>query len=342
VVTAGHVLVARLDNLGDVLLAGPAVRAVAAGSSRVTLLCGPSGEGAARLLPGVDEVMVWDAPWVGFDPPAVVADDIALLVRRLRRLAVDQAAVLTSFHQSPLPLALLLRLAGVRRLAAVSVDYAGALLDERLADDPARHEVEQGLAVVAALGHRLPPGDDGALRLASDRFDPVELDLGDRYVVVHPAASVPARGLVPGSQDEVVDGLLEAGWPVVRTGVAGDVGRWPLAPRPGLCDLAGRTTLRQLAGVLRGAAALVCGNTGTAHLAAAVGTPVVWIFAPVVPARRWHPWRVPFELLGEESIACAGCRSRDCPVPGQPCLAPATPRAVVAAVGRLAGAAVGS
>ena len=36
-----HVLVTRLDNDGDVLLAGPAIRAVAAQASKVTLLCGP-------------------------------------------------------------------------------------------------------------------------------------------------------------------------------------------------------------------------------------------------------------------------------------------------------------
>ena len=53
-----HVLVARQDSVGDVLLAGPAVRAVAAGAGRVTLLCGPRGRAAAALLPGVDEVVV--------------------------------------------------------------------------------------------------------------------------------------------------------------------------------------------------------------------------------------------------------------------------------------------
>ena len=49
-----RVLVTRLDGAGDVLLAGPAVRAVAAGpDTEVTVLCGPAGEAAARLLPGV-------------------------------------------------------------------------------------------------------------------------------------------------------------------------------------------------------------------------------------------------------------------------------------------------
>ena len=54
-----HTLVVRSDNAGDVLLAGPAVRAVAGGSDRVTVLAGPHGSAAARLLPGVDEVLEW-------------------------------------------------------------------------------------------------------------------------------------------------------------------------------------------------------------------------------------------------------------------------------------------
>ncbi len=58
--------------------------------------------------------------------------------------------------------------------------------------------------------------------------------------------------------------------------------------------------------MLRGAEAVVVGNTGPAHLAAAVGTPVVSLFAPVVPAARWHPWGVPHVLLGDQEAACRG------------------------------------
>jgi ADP-heptose:LPS heptosyltransferase len=78
----------------------------------------------------------------------------------------------------------------------------------------------------------------------------------------------------------------------------------------------------------------VVGNTGPAHLAAAVGTPVVSLFAPTVPAVRWRPWRVPHELLYVD-VPCAGCRARTCPVPGHPCLAGVGVDEVVAAVERL-------
>ncbi len=53
------VLVVRLDSAGDVLLAGPAARAVAARADRVVLLAGPRGRDAAALLPGVDKVVAW-------------------------------------------------------------------------------------------------------------------------------------------------------------------------------------------------------------------------------------------------------------------------------------------
>ena len=57
-----HVLVVRLDSLGDMLICGPAIRAVAAHADRVTVLAGPRGADAARLLPGVDDVLVLGLP----------------------------------------------------------------------------------------------------------------------------------------------------------------------------------------------------------------------------------------------------------------------------------------
>ena len=155
-----HVLVARQDSVGDVLLAGPAVRAVAAGAGRVTLLCGPRGRAAAELLPGVDQVVVEHAAWIDAQPERITRKAMDSLVDRLTDLEVDQAAILTSFHQSPLPLALLLRMAGVPIIAAVSVDYPGSLLDVRHRVDDDLHEVVRGLSLVATLGYRLPEGDE--------------------------------------------------------------------------------------------------------------------------------------------------------------------------------------
>jgi ADP-heptose:LPS heptosyltransferase len=104
-----------------------------------------------------------------------------------------------------------------------------------------------------------------------------------------------------------------------------------------LLDHTDRTTFAELASVLRLVDALVCGNTGPAHLAAAVGTPVVSLFAPVVSATAWRPWGVPCVVLGDQQARCAGSRARSCPVPGHPCLDGIAPQAVVAAVEQLSG-----
>jgi ADP-heptose:LPS heptosyltransferase len=325
-----RVLAVRLDNEGDVLLAGPAIRALAAGASHVTLLCGPRGRQAAELLPCVDEVLVWRAPWIDPEPEPVDGDAVAALVACLRQRRFDRAIVFGSFHQSPLPTALVLRLAGVPWIGATSVDYPGSLLDlrHRIPDDV--HEVERSLDLVFAAGYALPPGDDGALRVSGvSRRRPAE-----DYVVVHPGASVPARAWAPERNAELVAALLADGRNVVVTGSPAERELTAQVAAPGAVDLGGVTDFRTLAGVIACAGAIVVGNTGPAHLAAAVGTPVVSLFAPTVPAVRWRPWKVPHELLYVD-VPCADCRARVCPVDGHPCLDDVAVEDVVAAVERL-------
>ncbi|EIV91504.1 glycosyltransferase family 9 protein [Frankia sp. QA3] len=337
---SGRVLVARLDSDGDVLLSGPAVRAVAARAARVTLLVGPRGRAAAGLLPGVDEVLVWRCPWIDPTPPPVRRDDVDGLVDRLAAGRHDEALILTSFHQSPLPLALVLRMAGVGRIAAAAEDYPGTLLDVRhRLPERGLHEVARALSTAAALGYPLPAGDDGMLAIRRPLPDPTPLvgavPPGARpYVVLHPGASVAARRWHAAGFAALARHLTGRGHRVVVTGAADET---PLTAAvagrlPGVRDLGGRTDLAALAGVLDRAGAVVVGNTGPAHLAAAVATPVVSLFAPTVPAERWQPHTPRRVLLGDQDIGCAGCRAWDCPVPGHPCLSRVEPGEVVAAV----------
>lgn len=329
-----HTIVVRADNNGDVLLAGPAIRAVAAGSDEVTLWVGPRGAAAAELLPDVDRVHVRELPWIGLDPATPDRAWLDSVVDDVARLDADAAVVLTSFHQSPLPTALLLRAAGVGFIAATSVDHPGSLLDVRhgISDDV--HEVERSLSLVRAAGFDLPPGDDARLRVRKlDAANPV--GTATPYVVVHPGATVPARAWDPGRNAATVAALAARGWRVVVTGGPDEAELTAEVAGDHAIDLGGRTDWVTLARVVADAAAIVTGNTGPAHLAAAVGTPVVELFAPVVPAVRWRPWKVAHALLGDQGIACAGCRARSCPIAGHPCIDDVAPAEVVAAVTEL-------
>ncbi|WP_127783595.1 glycosyltransferase family 9 protein [Rhodococcus sp. X156] len=331
-----RVLAVRLDSDGDVLLTGPALRALAAGAQRLDVLVSPAGAAAARLLPGVDDVLVFDAPWTGYRPPAVDAAAVQALVQQLAGRGYDLAVVFTSFHQSPLPMALLARLAGIGRVAATSTDYPGSLLDVRHQRLQGRHEVQAALDLTRAAGAAPLADDRLAVRHPLPHVDAL-LPAGE-LVVVHPGASVPARALGAGHAAAVVARLRAEGRTVVVTGGPAETGLAAAAAAPGATDLSGRTTLGELAAVLQRAACVVVGNTGPAHLAAAVGTPVVSLFSPVVPAQRWAPWRVPHVLLGDQQAPCRDSRARECPVPGHPCLSGVAPEAVAAAVTSLVGA----
>jgi ADP-heptose:LPS heptosyltransferase len=326
------VLVARLDNAGDVLLQGPLVRAVASGTDRVVFLAGPAGAEAAALLPGVDEVWTWTCPWIDATPSPVDAAGLAGLTDRIRALAPDEALISTSFHQSPLPLALVLRTAGVPRIAAISVDYPGSLLDVRHRVDDDLPEPERAVSLARAAGFDLPPGDDGLLAVRRP-LPRVPHEPG--YVVLHPGASVPARAWPAQRCAEAVEALSDDGHRVLVTGGRGERALTAAVAGGRGVDLGGETSLPEMAAVLDGAVAVVVGNTGPAHLAAAVGTPVVSLFSPVVPARRWAPYGVPTVLLGDQEAPCRNTRARNCPVPGHPCLTSVTAQDVVAAVGKL-------
>lgn len=330
------VLAVRQDSLGDVLLMGPAIRAIAAASDGpVTLLCGPRGEAAARLLPGVGEVLTHLAAWIDPAPPPVERAGCERLIADVAARAPAEAIIFTSFHQSPLPTALLLRLAGVRKITAISPDYPGALLDVRHAVPDDIHETERALSLAAAAGYELPAGDRGLLAVK-----PVPPPPGlpaEPFFVIHPGASVRARSWEPESWRRLTRELGALGNTVVVTGAPHEreLTEYVCGGSTRALDFGGRCSFGELAAVLGKTEVVAVANTGPAHLAAAAGAPVVSLFAPTVPAVRWRPWGVPHRLLYKD-VPCAGCRALNCPVPGHPCLNGVEIREVIEAIFELA------
>ncbi|MFE9917362.1 HAD-IIIA family hydrolase [Micromonospora sp. NPDC005553] len=326
-------LVVRSDSAGDVLVTGPAIRAVAAGAQRVVLLCGPRGRAAANLLPGVDEIIEHPLPWIDPTPGHVDPEAMRSLTARLGAVGADQAVVFTSFHQSALPLALLLRMAGINRIAAISDDYPGSLLDIRHRVPVGVPEPERALSLAAAAGHRLPDGDEPVLRLRRDAVPPRPADLGDPgYVVLHPGSAASSRACPPDVATRIAGALVDAGHRVLVTGGPDERAVTAQVAAAGGTDLGGRTDLAGLAAIVADASAVVVGNTGPAHLAAAAGVPVVSLFAPTVPFGQWGPYRVPTVRLGDAAAPCRDTRAASCPVPGHPCLSGVDPGDVVDAL----------
>src|SRR5947209_5698442 len=159
-IRAQNVLCVRLDALGDVLMTTPALRALKEShpSRRLTLLTSPAGAEVARLVPEVDEVLVYDAPWVKATAPRADCQPEFAMVERLRQRRFDAAVIFTVYSQNPLPPALLCFLAEIPLRLAHCRENPYQLLTHWVPDpEPdrlARHDVRRQLDLVAEVGCR--------------------------------------------------------------------------------------------------------------------------------------------------------------------------------------------
>jgi lipopolysaccharide heptosyltransferase II len=318
--------------MGDVLMTGPAIRALAGGrggARSVTLLTSPAGAEAAALMPGIDEVVVYEAPWM--KATARLADGRAAraMAAWLRRRRYDGAVIFTVYSQSPFPAATLCHLADIPLVLAHCRENPYQLLTgwavEREPADLVRHEVRRQLDLVASVGFRVrderlavevPAGARERVTALLDEVGP-----GGPLVVVHPGASAPSRRY-PAERFAAVAGRLasRAGCRVVFTGSeeeAGLAASIRAATEAPSWSLAGRLSLPELAALLSEARLLVAGNTGPVHLAAAVGTPVVDLYALTNPQHA--PWMVPARVLSHD-VACKWCYKSVCPEGHHLCL----------------------
>lgn len=342
--SARNILLIRLDNLGDMLLMTPAFHAVKTSlpQARLTLLASPVGAQVGLLNPDIDEVITYQAPWV--DPWRKLPHDSAReqdMIARLKACHFDGAIIFTSFRQSALPVAYMCYLADIPLRAAASIDGSGSLLTTRH-KHPERmmHEVERGLDLVGALGMETTERDlvlnvpDESLAEASTLLAHRDMR-GHSLVVVHPGCSMPARTYPWEMYAQVIDRLIEqTGASVVVTGSEDErelvehiIERIRPPYRDNVFPIAGLLSFPQLCALIQLADLVITNNTGPMHIAAAVKTPVVVLFALTNPPEQWRPWQVSQRLLYHD-VSCRICYSRVCPYQHE-CLRLVSPQMVV-------------
>lgn len=349
---ARRLLCVRLDSLGDVLMCTPAMRALrqAVPGRSLTLLSSPSGAAAQPFIPELDDAIAWAAPWM---KPATGATSSATghaLIAALAARAFDGAVIFTTYTQSALPAALLCQLAGIPLRLAHCRENPYDLLTDWIPDpEPAtlvRHEVQRQLALVQRVGcGRAAPGlsfvprpaDTAAARL---RLEAAGIEPDRPWILLHPGASAASRRYPPAHWAHVLRLLAqELQLPLVLTGSAAEGGLVDdiqFASAVPAISLAGRLSLGELGAALKLAAVAVTNNTGPAHMAAAVGTPVVDLYALTNPQHT--PWHVKSRVLFHD-VTCRFCYKSTCPEGHQACLAGVSPRRVADAVRELLGVA---
>lgn len=338
---APRVLAVRLDALGDVLMTTPALRALKQGAPgrHVTLLTSTAAAPVAELVPEIDEVIAHDVSWMKATAPGAGGAADRALVRRLRRGRFDAAVVFTVYSQSPLPAALLCLLAGVPlRLAHCRENPYQLLTDWVPEPEPGRlvrHEVRRQLDLVATVGARtgderlslhVPPS---AHARAAALLDGLGVR-GDRWVLVHPGASAPARRYPPERFAEAARHLgARTGRAIVFMGRQEEgalIDSIRAAMRARSHSLAGQLDLAAMAALVARAPLLISNNTAPVHVASAMGTPVVDLYALTNPQHT--PWGVPHRVLFHD-VPCRYCYKSVCPEAHQNCLRLVPPGAVV-------------
>jgi lipopolysaccharide heptosyltransferase II len=346
---AKNLLCVRLDNIGDLLMTTPALRALKASAPgrRITLLTSPAGAQAAAFVREIDQVIVFDAPWMKATPDGPTQDG-AMIVQLAAR-GFDAAVIFTAYSQSPLPAAYLAYLAGIPLRLAHCHENPYRLLSDWVPDpEPGktvRHEVRRQLDLVASVGchtrnERLSFAVPRRSRervqrmLAALVADPA---MSARpLVLAHPGASAPSRRYPPESFARALDLLArDSGCEIVFTGAEAEAAL--IASIQGAMmspshSLAGRLELAELGAAIAAADLLVCNNAGPAHIAAALGTPVVDLYALTNPQHT--PWKVPSRVLFHD-VPCRYCYKSACPTGHHDCLRLVAPETVAEAAQEL-------
>jgi lipopolysaccharide heptosyltransferase II len=339
---AQNILCVRLDCLGDVLMTTPAMRALkeSVPGRRLTLLGSPAGAAAARLVPEVDDILEFAAPWM--KPPAAGAAADDAMRQSLAARHFDAAVIFTVYSQNPLPAAYLCYLAGIPLRLAHCHENPYHLLTDWVADpEPAacvRHEVQRQLDLVAAVGCRaadqglsfaVPPAARTHIRR---RLRAMGVRTGVPLVVVHAGASAASRRYPPEQFAAALNIVYaSAQCELVFTGSAQEqalIESIRASLRFPSHSTAGRLDLPELGALIERAELMVANNTGPVHIAAALGTPVVDLYALTNPQHT--PWQVASRVLSHD-VPCRYCYKSSCPHGHQNCLRLIAPERVAEA-----------
>jgi len=307
-----RILIVRLGSLGDIVHALPAVAALRRTYPDVCIdwLVDRRNLDVVRLVPIVDRAIVLDRPTFG---------GWMEVIRELRRVRYDVAVDLQGLMKS----AVLARASGARRVLGFSIwhlrERSARPFYSETAEPEVGHIIAKNLALVRQLGAGSTSWEFPLASTASPALEWVSQALGQesRFALLNPGAAWPNKRWPPDRFGRVGAFLRERLG--LRSVVLWGPGEEPLArdvvsASGGAAILAPATSIADLVELSRAAAAMVAGDTGPLHIAAAAGTPIVSLFGPTDPARN-GPWVAADRILSRyERCSChyqRRCRRRD-------------------------------
>jgi ADP-heptose:LPS heptosyltransferase len=312
-----NLLCVRLDNMGDLLMSSPAISALKRSfKCKISLLTSTMAQPLVEFIPDIDESIVVDIPWV--KTTHYQQSSFFKITAGLREKNFDGAVIFTTFSQNPLPAAMLLYDAGIRNVLAYCRENPYNLISNWIPElEPyrlIRHQVQRDLDLVRVIGAHAE-NDHIVLQnktsLQNDAWIKNKLtadgiDLDRDWIIIHPGVSEEKRRYDTQCWIEVSQTLIErCNIQIVITGSANETQLAETIAEKfskNVCSLAGKLDIGQLIDVIRMSSTIVSVNTVTSHLAAAVKTPMVVLYALTNP--QHSPWKgrgylLPFSVREE-------------------------------------------
>lgn len=307
--TENSILCIRPDFMGDVLMTTPAFKALKESfpGTKLTLLSSKSGAAIARFIPEIDEVLTADFPWEKTNE-IITSKEILALIQLFKEKKFDRAIIFTAFSQNSLVAALICYLAEIPKRLAYSTQKPYALLTDWVVDKEPRegvkHEVERQLALVERIGAKTSD-THLSLHIPEDAKKTILKILTDHqvsplrpFIIIHPGARSIKRQYSPSGFAEIAVALHELGYQIIVTGSKDEKELAKLISEyteHKVISLTGKLSLAEFIALISRSSLLISNNTGPVHIAAAVGTPVVDLYALTNPQHT--PWQVPAAVL---------------------------------------------
>jgi ADP-heptose:LPS heptosyltransferase len=298
-----NILCIRLDNMGDVLMSSPAIAAL-----KETFNCSTMAAQVCKYIPCIDEVIIANVPWIKSEFNDGVSG-YQQLVETLRRRQFDAAVVFTVFSQNPLPAVMLAYLAEIPLRLAYCRENPYELITHWVPDaepySTINHQVERDLQLVRSVGAK-PESTDLRLNIPNpayssmmEKITAAGLDTKRPWMIVHPGASEPKRLFPPELFNSILKKIIER--QDMQMLLTGTINEKLLTEqlRSGICSnsvsVAGQLSLEEFMAAIDIAPVVLSVNTSTVHIAAALNTPVIVLYAMTNPQHT--PWNVPHEVF---------------------------------------------
>ncbi len=314
-VSAGprRILLLRLERIGDLIMALPAIRDVRAlaPDAEIDLVVGSWNAPLAGAIEDVNRVETLDARWLARAGSGLGLRALLVAARRWRTRHYDLAIN----FEPDVRTNLMLGMSGAAWTAGFGSGGGGPLLDVALDYDVRAHTTDNTRRLVAAVFDRDPPTSvTTPLLVPSEdarRKTSVYLpDVPGPLIGVHASGGRPIKQWEANRFSEVARRLIdERDATIVLTGAAADRSLVDAVkegiPIDRVVDAAGDVDLLTLAVLLQRLDVFITGDTGPMHLAWAVGTPIVAVFGPSDPA-RYAP-RGPHDRVVRIDLPCSPC-----------------------------------